>query len=85
MIAKLGPWVRTVISASSKGCPDRLTTYLLLFLVSVPSLSSVFDVNLCAFLSLLPCLPSLLFEWPPLFLWHNHSSFANCLILTFVK
>ena len=47
MIAKLGLWVRTLISASSKGCPDKLTTHLLLLLVTVPSLSSLFDVKLC--------------------------------------
>ena len=80
MTAKLGPWVRTLYSASVRGCPDRLTTHLLLIFDTVPSLFSLFlDVKPGTVLSFLPCLPSLLFEQLPLFLWHNRSSLAICL------
>ena len=88
MIAKLGPWVRTLYSASVSGCPDRLTTHLLLIFGIVPSIFSLvvlLEVETGTVVSSLPCPPSQMFEWPPLFLWHHHSSLDICLILTFMQ
>ena len=97
--AKLGLWVNKLLSACDSGWLERLTTHLSFVLepwfsgwsgsLTIWSCWSSdiwgFLARLFTFRSCPPVPPWWMFGRPPLFFWHNHSSLAICLCLTYDK